>query len=43
MTYSNSRQEMYEIAGTKRKLLFSSINEDGTIFGASIFTDDSLP
>lgn len=42
-TYSNSRQEMYEIAGTKRKLLFSSINEDGTIFSASIFTDNSLP
>jgi hypothetical protein len=42
-TYSNSRQEMYEIVGTKRKLLFSSINEDGTMFGASIFTDHSLP
>jgi hypothetical protein len=40
-TYSNSRQEMYEIVGTKRKLLFSSVN--GTMFGASIFTDHSLP
>jgi hypothetical protein len=42
-TYSNFRQETYEIVGTKRKLLFSSINEDGTMSGASIFTDNSLP
>jgi hypothetical protein len=42
-TYSNLRQEMYEIVGTKRKLILSSINEDGTMFGASIFTDNSLP
>lgn len=42
-TSSNFRQEMYEIIGTKRKLLLSSSNEDGTMSGASIFTDNSLP
>jgi hypothetical protein len=42
-TSSNFRQETYEIIGTKRKLLFSSSNEDGTMSGASIFTDNSVP
>jgi hypothetical protein len=32
------RQETYEIVGTKRRLLFSPNDEDGTVTGASICT-----
>jgi hypothetical protein len=34
---SHFRQETYEIVGTKRRLIFSSNNEDGTISAASIY------